>query len=123
VLLALIAGAAGWSLAHRLPLRVDVIRDRATLAREVADGATENVYALQIMNVDERPHRYRLSVAGLPGAAIAGSEEVSLPATATQKLTVAVRVPEAPRGANPISFEISDAPAVRVVERTTFLMP
>lgn len=40
-------------------------------------------------------------------------------------LMVAVRVSEAPRGAKPISFEIDDAgtPAVRVVERTTFLMP
>jgi cytochrome c oxidase accessory protein FixG len=123
--LTLIAGAGVWSMTHRLPLRVDVMRDRATLAREVEDGATENVYALQIMNIDEQPHRYRLAVAGLPGAAIAGGGEVVLPATTTQKLTVAVRVPEAPKGANPIAFEITDAdtPSVRVVEKATFLMP
>ncbi|HJV26809.1 MAG TPA: cytochrome c oxidase accessory protein CcoG [Aromatoleum sp.] len=124
-LLCLIAGAAVWSMTHRVPLRVDVMRDRAVLAREVRGGLIENVYALQLMNIDEQPHRYRLAVAGLPGAAIADSDEVTVPATATQKLVVAVRAPEASDGVHPISFEITDAdtPSVSVVEKSTFLMP
>ncbi|MBL8446789.1 MAG: cytochrome c oxidase accessory protein CcoG [Zoogloeaceae bacterium] len=124
-ILVLIVAAAAWSMATRLTLRVDVMRDRATLAREVEDGAIENVYALQIMNTDEQPHRFRLAVTGLPGAVIAGDELVNVPASAVEKLTVAVRVPEADRGTHAIAFEIQDidTPATRVVEKTTFLMP
>ena len=34
------------------------------LAREADDGRIENVYMLQIMNTEEIPHRYRVSVDG-----------------------------------------------------------
>ncbi len=43
------------SLAVRMPFKVDVVRDRATLAREVEDGVIENIYRLQIMNAAESP--------------------------------------------------------------------
>jgi polyferredoxin len=58
------------------PLKVDIIRDRSVLAREADDGRIENVYMLQIMNTEEIPHRYRVSVDGLAGAEIAGETEV-----------------------------------------------
>ena len=45
------------SLAMRNPLRVDVIRDRGVLGREVAGGLIENVYRLQIINTSDSPLR------------------------------------------------------------------
>ena len=54
------------SLAMRNPLRVDVIRDRGVLGREVAGGLIENVYRLQIINTSDSPLRLRLSAEGLP---------------------------------------------------------
>ncbi len=52
------------TLSMRVPLKVDVIRDRTSLAREVDEGKIENVYRLQIMNTDERSHRFVISVSG-----------------------------------------------------------
>lgn len=56
--------AAGASLYLRVPLKIDVIRDRAALAREVEDGRIENVYRLQIMNTEEKSHRFLIGVEG-----------------------------------------------------------
>jgi cytochrome c oxidase accessory protein FixG len=42
-----------WGIANKASLRVDVIRDRATLAREVEGGLIENVYRLHVINVSE----------------------------------------------------------------------
>ena len=70
--------AAAWSLATRIPLKVDVIRDRSLLAREADDGSIENVYNLKIMNTTEEPKRYALSVAGLDGIEIAGERIVEV---------------------------------------------
>mgnify|MGYP000125439263 CR=1 FL=1 len=55
------------SIALRSPFRVDVVRDRASLARIVDEGRVENIYRLQIMNATERPQQYRISADGLPG--------------------------------------------------------
>ncbi len=56
--------AAAVTLVLRVPLKVDVIRDRVSLAREVEDGKIENVYRLQIMNTEEKTHRFVINVSG-----------------------------------------------------------
>jgi cytochrome c oxidase accessory protein FixG len=54
------------SLAMRNPMRLDVMRDRGALAREVEGDKIENVYRLQIMNASENPLDVDLKVSGLP---------------------------------------------------------
>ena len=67
VLMAVIGGAFVWSLATRVPLHVDVVRDRAALSKETDEGLIENVYRLQIINKDARAHRYRIQARGIEG--------------------------------------------------------
>ncbi len=67
VLLALIGGAFFWSLATRVPLRVDVVRDRVALSKETDEGMIENVYRLQLINKDSQPHRYTITAHGIEG--------------------------------------------------------
>ena len=55
-------GASVWL---RVPLKVNVIRDRATLARQVDAQHVENVYQLRVMNADEKPHRFLIRATGL----------------------------------------------------------
>jgi len=95
IYLAILAGivvAAGVSLALRVPLKVDVIRDRAALAREVGDGEIENVYRLQIINTTEKPQRYRIGVEGLEDIHIAGPTEVEVGPASSRELPFKVRV-------------------------------
>ena len=70
VLMLVIGGAFLVSLATRVPLRVDVVRDRVALSKETDDGLIENVYRLQLINKDGRAHRYTLSAQGIPGLQI-----------------------------------------------------
>jgi cytochrome c oxidase accessory protein FixG len=78
VLLTLIAGAFLYSLATRVPLRVDVVRDRAALSKETEDGLIENVYRLQLINKDDQAHRYTIQAQGITGLqVVTASQEVS----------------------------------------------
>ena len=126
-ILAAIVVAAGVALALRSPVKMDVIRDRGTLAREVEGGRIENVYRLQVMNTLETPQRFTLSV---HGPAALGELELLTEAQPMQiapvtTLAVAVRVraaPGAPRGLQPIEFTLS-TPESRIVEKSRFIVP
>jgi cytochrome c oxidase accessory protein FixG len=88
VLLA-ITGAAVGSLAMRNPLKVDVIRDRGSLAREAAPGVIENVYRVQLMNTDEKPRQFTIRASGLPGLKVVGVEQpIALDAAETRPIAV-----------------------------------
>src|SRR5690606_37347591 len=58
------------SIATRSTLRVDVIRDRGALGREVAGGLIENVYRLQVINTSESPLTLQLDASGVPGMVV-----------------------------------------------------
>jgi cytochrome c oxidase accessory protein FixG len=117
--------AAGISLATRVPLKVDVIRDRASLSREVEGGDIENIYRLQIMNTLESPMRYEVRVSGVDGARVVGDSFVDLAATSTRMVTVRIRVPSGIQaGSHKISFDIEDTldSAVSTHENSVFLV-
>jgi cytochrome c oxidase accessory protein FixG len=57
-------GLFAWQLATRIPLELHVSRDRARLYRETFDGGIENVYTLQIINMDQRAHRFQIHANG-----------------------------------------------------------
>lgn len=66
------------ALATRTTLRVDVIRDRGVLGREVAGGMIENVYRLQIINASEQELELSLHAIGLPGLTMAVADQPAL---------------------------------------------
>jgi len=71
-LLASIGAALVISVLLRVPLDIDVVRDRNTLYRETDEGLVENVYTLRILNMDNNPHRYRLKAEGIEGLQLLG---------------------------------------------------
>lgn len=125
--LVLICLATAWSMATRVPLMVDVIRDRSILSREADDGSIENVYNLKIMNTTETDQRYRLTVEGMEGIHLSDAEPVEVRSAENHEVTVVVQVPpeSGKSGANTIYFNIeaeSDA-AIAVREKASFLKP
>jgi len=125
-ILCLIAFAAALSLTMRLPLKVDVIRDRG-MPREVEDGAIENVYKLQVMNTDERQHRYVIEVQGIDGARVASENTIDVTAATTRAVPVRVQVPGGKQepGSHSIRFVVRDQENanVEVNEKAVFLVP
>ncbi len=101
--------AAVVSLYFRVPVKVDVIRDRGALSREVADGQIENVYRLQIMNTEERPRQLMISASGIEGMTVTGvAMPLSIGPASTQMFTLNLRAPadKAPKGSTRINFQI-----------------
>ncbi len=125
------------SLAFRHPFKVDVVRDRAALAREVGEGQVENVYRLQIMNTTEQLQRYQIAVKGLAGIRLMTSPEINLEPAQARWVTLAVRIPlETARltaaGAHPIYFDIGLlhvdvtgklSSVAMLSEKSTFVVP
>jgi polyferredoxin len=129
VLGAIIAGV-GVSLWWRQPFRVDIERDRATLARIVAGGQIENLYRLQIMNAAEQDLTLTLQVDGLPGLTLTSEQSVQVAATESRWVSVRLQLPHeaAAAGSHPVHFRIeSRLPNGQSVgqlsEKTVFLIP
>jgi cytochrome c oxidase accessory protein FixG len=126
-LLALIVAAFAGALALRTPLKLDVIRDRGAMGREVEGGMIENVYRLQIMNTGETAHRFKIVVSGIESARLATPDEAMLGGAATRALPVRVRVDQGKGtpGSNQIVFELTalDAPGLHVKEQAVFFVP
>jgi len=126
ILLAIIL-ATVWSLAHRVPLKVDVLRDRSTLSREADDGRIENVFSLHISNTDESAHRFAVSVSGLEGIEIVGDRSVEVPAASSKTFLLSARVDPGvgKKGSNVVHFEVraENDPQIAVREKTSFYQP
>jgi cytochrome c oxidase accessory protein FixG len=132
-ILVIIVAALGISIALRAPFKVDVVRDRASLARVVEDGLVENVYRLQVMNTTENTQRFRIGVTGLPDIRVNGSRELSLGPAEARWVAVDVRLPpdqaqRAGTGVHVIHFEIERLADDRtgsatVKEKSTFMVP
>lgn len=117
--------ATAISLAMRTPLKVDVVRDRASLARIVAGGRVENVYRLQLMNATEQPQAYRITAEGLPGLVVASESEFAVESTQSRWVVLRLQVPygSAEAGSHKIRFHVTAATGAAVTEKSVFLMP
>ena len=136
--------AAGAGVALKAPLKVDVIRDRGALARESAPGVIENVYRLQIMNIDERARQFTVAAEGLPGLKVVGVDQpITVDGAATRLVPLRVQAPaedaeehengerdrhereRADSRSRRIEFVIqaADDPSVSRHEKSTFIFP
>lgn len=114
------------SLALRTPLKVDVVRDRAALARIVEGGKLENVYRLQVMNATEQKQKYRITAEGLPGLALATEAEIEVGPAESRWVPVRLHIPygSATAGSHPIHFDIGMVEGdAHVREKSVFLVP
>jgi cytochrome c oxidase accessory protein FixG len=126
-LLLLAASAIVYSLATRMPLIVDVIRDRNALYREVRGDWIENAYTVKIINEDDKPHRFSLSAEGVFGLQlVAPVEPTSVAAGSVSTVSVRLQAPGAgAHGVHPILLRVraEDGGALHRSERTRFIGP
>jgi polyferredoxin len=62
----------------RVPLEIDIIRDRNSLYRETNEGLIENVYTVKVLNKSQQTQTYTISVQGLPEYTFIGNREVTV---------------------------------------------
>ena len=111
----------------RVPLNVDVMRDRGVLSRQTTDGRIENVYKLLITNGTEQARTFALDVEGINSIRIDSEQQLTV--GAAQNRLVAVRVTAMPDsgkpGSNPIEFSVSatDDESISKKSKSAFFFP
>jgi cytochrome c oxidase accessory protein FixG len=111
----------------RVPLEVDIIRDRNALYRENSMGNIENTYTLKIMNKTQEHQDYEIAVSGLDNVVPHIPDQVS--ALPGELLTIAVTLemnPEDIKQRNTtVHFTVTaeNDPSREVIEDSRFLSP
>jgi cytochrome c oxidase accessory protein FixG len=121
------------SLYSRPPFRVDIVRDRGSLARVVDDGFVENVYRVQLMNASERVQKYRVGVEQLSQSSVSGGDEVVLGPAEARWVPISVKIPPevaARMGSGAFGMTVvveqlrqGEQAQVDVREKSTFMVP
>ncbi|TRX58009.1 cytochrome c oxidase accessory protein CcoG [Thalassomonas sp. M1454] len=90
--LILMSGFFITDLATRVPLQLDIIRDRNTLARENIEGMVENVYTLKILNKSQHTATYKIHVEGLKDYTWQGQQQVTVSGAQISTLAISIAV-------------------------------
>lgn len=116
-----------YSLATRMPLLVEVMRDRGTQMFRITDGNVSNVYTLKIENLDRKTHVYDVRVSGDYSFDVQGYK--APPILEGEIITLPVRVvvkrSELKGEKNTVTFTVvaRENPEIVVSHSTTFIGP
>ncbi|MEI6893585.1 MAG: cytochrome c oxidase accessory protein CcoG [Colwellia sp.] len=81
-----------FEIVNRVPLSLDISRDRTELAKENFNGDIENVYTLKILNMSQTNNTYKLSVKGIDNVQWHGKQEVTVKAATVYTLPISISV-------------------------------
>ena len=127
-ILSIVTAAMVYVLATRIPLEINIIRDRNVLYTETNEGLVQNVYNLKVINMDQQAQRYNLSVSGLEGLEVIGpTEGIEVESGAVIDLPLRVQIDpiELKSSSTEIMFHIESVltPELSVTEPARFLGP
>ncbi len=127
IALVLMILAFSYEIVNRIPLELDIIRDRNQLFGYSSAGAITNTYSLKIMNMDQQPHQYSIEIIGHEALNYIGKQQVSL--ASGEYLTLPIQLEIDPAALNrsniTIHFQIEsiDDPSIHTIEESRFLGP
>jgi len=79
-------------IVNRIPLSLDIIRDRTELSKENYNGEIENVFTLKILNMSQTDNTYKLSVKGIENTKWHGKQEIFVKAAMVYTLPISLSV-------------------------------
>jgi cytochrome c oxidase accessory protein FixG len=92
LVLCLMVGVFWYNVFTRIPVELTAIRDRNQLYLTTETGAIENIYTLQLANMDNDPQEFDISISGIEGATIIGETRHNLNGGEVRTITLRVRV-------------------------------
>jgi cytochrome c oxidase accessory protein FixG len=114
------------SLGMRTPFKVDVVRDRAALARLTEEGTLENVFRIQIMNASEQTQTYQLKLHGLPNLRIETDTQVVVEPAQARWVVLRADIPygSVEPGSHKIQLEVrAQGSDDYTIEDSVFIVP
>lgn len=127
LVLCLMVSAFAFNLLSRVPVELTTIRDRTQLYITMDDGQIENIYTLQLLNMDSAMHEFNISIDGIPEAKIIGNTSYVLNGDEVRSISLRVRVN--PRSLQKPSTTLifsaisSDAPELQARSESRFMIP
>lgn len=123
----LMTGVFSWQIMGRIPLELDVFRDRNQLYVWRDDGRLENIYTLNLLNMDTHSHGFAVSVSGLEGAEVIGPTRYHLAASEVRTLNLRIAldptVLKRPRTDFTFQAVALDRADLQATSPSTFLKP
>lgn len=116
-----------YALAVRVPLGVDIIRDRDFLYRITDDGRIENSYLLKINNMDTDAHMYRIALDSPVALDYQGPETVTVEEGEVLELLISLSMPQSQLDLPTVSLKLAvvavDGSGIVASEETRFIGP
>lgn len=116
-----------YTMATRIPVEINVQKDRNVMYRFTASGKLENAYTLKINNMDTQDRTYRISAQGPLPFEMTGNEDVRVKEGEIRHILVKLRLaPDRLTAANvDITFKVEavDDPEINDTQESRFLGP
>jgi cytochrome c oxidase accessory protein FixG len=124
LVLTIVTSAFAYTLYSRVPMELNIVRDRGELFRETNEGLIENTYTVIISNKSQQPVDFALSViSDIPFNWI-GLDHVTLKGGETRSVPISLSIAPYSVADNKIDFKIKvqqiDNEDVRLINKATF---
>jgi len=127
VVLAVMIGVFWYNMFSRIPLELTVIRDRNQLYSTTDTGEVDNIYTLQLVNMDPAGHEFTIGISGIEGAIIIGDRHPQLEGGEVRSISLRVRTrPEIlvkPSTELEFTAVATDRPSLQVSSVSRFIKP
>jgi cytochrome c oxidase accessory protein FixG len=90
--LCLMIGSFAYSIFTRVPLELDVIKDRGALYQLTGMGKIENSYILKVMNMSNKDYNFEVSVEGIESLHITTQTKISVKSGEVYTLPTSIEV-------------------------------
>ena len=125
--LAIMLVAFTYVLVARVPVELDIMRDRGALHQMTPNGLIENNYLIEITNMTDNDQRFHIDVSGLPGLRFKTPQTLFVPASSDAKLPTVLLLPKEKNRlpTNKIYFTVSSErdEKLKVTEESRFFGP
>ena len=127
VVLCLMVGVFSYNVFSRIPLELTVIRDRNQLFVTTDSGAIDNIYTLQLVNMDRAMHEFDITISGIEGAELIGETSHTVNGGEVRSITLRVRaepeILDKPSTELDFNAVASDMPSLRATSESRFMKP
>jgi polyferredoxin len=114
-------------LVSRIPIEVDLMRDRQSLFRDLGNGVIENTYRLKVSNKSQSPISIRVDLNDIENYQLLGKQELAIAPNATieEILRIQIHTDELNSSNTDITFAVksADDKSISVVQESRFLAP
>jgi cytochrome c oxidase accessory protein FixG len=127
VVLLVMVSVFSYNMFSRVPLELTIIRDRTQLFVTTDTGAIDNIYTLQLVNMDPNSHTFEISIEGLDKGEVIGETMHTLNGGEVRSISLRVRVQPGDLDKPSTEFDFRaqavDTESLQIIHESRFVKP